>query len=216
MMVRLLCACFFSLLLLGLIPYLNRSRTAKELPIVSYRLHPFETKVTPIPKPAPLSKVEEKLEKAMEVSTTIPKPIMLPLSIPVSAMISSDLKFSASAMPGIYAKGAETVAIAEVPVIPKTQIFNIQEDNDDHLLNAPKFIVPLRARQLGISGTVTVQWEVNEKGLVENVMVVKSSNPIFDKPAIATIKLYKFKPFVDKSGNPVRVYRNKEFQIEVH
>ena len=63
MIIRLIFASLFTLVLLGLIPYLNRSRTAKELPIVSYRLHSFETKNIPTTLPEPKSEVEVKLEK---------------------------------------------------------------------------------------------------------------------------------------------------------
>ena len=215
MIIRLLGACLFSLMLLGLIPYLNRSRSAKELPIVSYRLHPFETKITPQSLPTPETNMSEKMEKALAISVSIPKPLMLPLSMPVNTLISSELKFSASIMPGIYATGTTDVVIAEAPPKPLTT-YKVQLDNDDHLLSAPPFIVPLRARQLGISGTVIVQWEVNEKGGVENILVVKSSDALFNKPGIATIKQYRYKPFMDKNGHPMRVYFNKEFQIEIH
>ena len=217
MIIRLIFASLFTLVLLGLIPYLNRSRTAKELPIVSYRLHSFETKNIPTTLPEPKSEVEVKLEKAVTISTAIPQPKLQPLSMPINAMISSNLKFTASTFSGSYAKGGELASGTESLIqSPPVLELNFQPDGGDHLLFGPKPITPLRARQLGLNGTVMAQFEVNEKGLVENVKVLKSTTEIFDKPVISAIKQYRFKPYIDQKGNLIKVLLTKEFLFEVH
>ena len=52
-------------------------------------------------------------------------------------------------------------------------------------------------------GTVYILFLVGTDGRVENPIVQKSSDPIFEKPALAAIKQWKFEPG-KRSGQPVR------------
>jgi len=63
---------------------------------------------------------------------------------------------------------------------------------------------PGRALALGLEGYATVSFDVNETGLVENVVVVASSNPIFDKAAIDAALRFRYRPPV-VDGEPRRV-----------
>ncbi len=65
---------------------------------------------------------------------------------------------------------------------------------------APEF--PVMARQLHLSGTVTIEVLIAENGSVENVSAV-SGNPVLTKPAMDTLKKWKFKPFT-ADGAPVK------------
>lgn len=216
MTIRLLFACFFSLVLLGLIPYLNRGRTAKELPIVSYRLHSFETKIAPEPIQEIQEKTEEKLERSVAISAMIPRPALVPIQMNIPTTINTNLKFEFSNFTGTSTivstertsseiVGAEKLVVQEAVAL---------EDNDDHLLFAPKPIVPLRAIQLGLSGSVKAQFDVNEKGAVENITILKISHPIYEKSVLAALKQYRFKPYTDSKGNPIKTSKIKEFQFE--
>lgn len=215
MMFRLFFAITCSLFLLGLIPYLNRSRTASELAVISYRLNSFETKLTPPIESIPEPEIIREKAKSVEVTMDIPRPLLTPLSVPVSAQINTGIQFSASALPAIYAKGSGNTVSNDIPKTSLVQNFTFQQDGGDHLLYGPKPITPLRARQLGLTGNVTVQWDVDEKGLVENVTVIKSSNEIFNKPVIVAVKQYRFKPYLDQNGKLVKVTLTKEFEFEV-
>lgn len=53
---------------------------------------------------------------------------------------------------------------------------------------------PELARKAGIEGRVFVKVLVNEQGKVDSVVVLKSTNPIFIKPAIAAAKQFVFTP----------------------
>ena len=216
MTIRLLFACLLSLALLGLIPYLNKSRTAKEMPIVSYRLHSFETKNTPVPMPVEKKEVEIKLEKAIEISTVIPKPMLLPTTMSIQSTVSPNLQFLATSFSGSSVKSGDSVPVTDVPVQVALPNLNYQLDGGDHLIFGPKPNTPLRARQMGINGSVKAQFEVNEKGLVENIQILNSSNEIFDKPVKTAIKQYRFKPYTDQNGNLIKVLLTKEFLFEVH
>ncbi len=215
MIIRLLFASVCSLLLLGAIPYLNKARAPKEKSIISYRLHSFEAKLTPPPTPEPEPQIVEKIEKAVEVLTTISKPTLAQIAQPMPHIVSSELSFSSSAFVGGFSN-TDTVIVSKVPIKPSMEAPTFQADGSDHLLYAPKPIVPLRAKQLGISGIVNAQWEVNELGQVENIKILSSSNAIFDKSVIHALKQYRFKPYTDEDGKLIRVIRNREFQIEVH
>ena len=216
MILRLIFAAICSLMILGLMPYLNRARASSDKAIVSYRLHPFETKVDqPLlveEKPA----IVEKIAQTVTIETTIPKPVMNVAMPTINKIVSSELTFSAGAFVGSYASGHEnSVIVAEAPEKLNVQPLLLQMDGNDHLLYGPKPITPLRARQQGINGSVMVQFEVNEKGLVENVKVLKSSDDLFVKAVVNAVKQYRFRPFTDDNGVPIRVSRAKEISFEI-
>ena len=64
----------------------------------------------------------------------------------------------------------------------------------------PEF--PMIARQLHITGSVMIEVVIAESGAVETVSAV-SGNPVLTKPAMDTLKKWKFKPFT-ADGAPVK------------
>lgn len=75
---------------------------------------------------------------------------------------------------------------------------------------------PMRASTKGLEGTVLVQYDVTTLGTVENVVVVESSNNIFNKAAIAAAYRFKYKPrIVDGMPYESRGLRNLfRFEME--
>ena len=64
---------------------------------------------------------------------------------------------------------------------------------------------PARAIERGIEGSVTVEFTVTEKGIVEDPVVVESDPPgIFDRAALNAALKFKYKPKV-VDGQPIRV-----------
>jgi protein TonB len=57
-------------------------------------------------------------------------------------------------------------------------------------------VYPARAISQGLEGTVLVQFDVGSNGQVANVVVVESSNRVFEKAAIQAAERFKFKPRV--------------------
>ena len=53
---------------------------------------------------------------------------------------------------------------------------------------------PREMRSQGVSGLVMVKGTIDEQGNVAETEISKSSNENFDKPAIAALKKWKFKP----------------------
>lgn len=65
-------------------------------------------------------------------------------------------------------------------------------------------VYPESLRREGVSGMVSVNVTVDEKGNVTSTSINKSTNPEFDAPALAAVAQWKFKP-AKKSGQPVAV-----------
>jgi protein TonB len=63
---------------------------------------------------------------------------------------------------------------------------------------------PDELRREGVSGIVTVKCTIDEKGDVVDPQVEKSTNPAFDRPAVAALKKWKFKP-AKQDGAPVAI-----------
>lgn len=63
---------------------------------------------------------------------------------------------------------------------------------------------PNELRREGVSGIVTVKCTIDEQGNVQEPEVEKSTNGAFDKPAIAALKKWKFKP-AKQDGAPVSI-----------
>jgi protein TonB len=55
---------------------------------------------------------------------------------------------------------------------------------------------PIRAASLGLEGYVVVQFDVMANGHVSNIVIIESTNSIFDKAAIKAARRFKFKPRV--------------------
>lgn len=63
---------------------------------------------------------------------------------------------------------------------------------------------PDELRREGVSGLVMVKCSIDEQGNVTETTVEKSSNAAFEKPAIAAVKKWKFKP-AKQDGAPVAI-----------
>ncbi len=80
----------------------------------------------------------------------------------------------------------------------------------------PKY--PRAALISGVEGWVLLEIDVTEAGLVENVRVLDGEQKnMFASEARRAVSLYKYRPFVDKDGNPVRKDGHQvrvEFKLE--
>src|SRR6266496_5874431 len=63
---------------------------------------------------------------------------------------------------------------------------------------------PDELRREGVSGLVMIKCSIDAQGNVSEAEVEKSSNAAFEKPAVAAVKKWKFKP-AKQDGNPVAV-----------
>lgn len=77
---------------------------------------------------------------------------------------------------------------------------------------APEF--PLEMQMAGIGGSVKLAYLVNEEGNVEEVIVLASNNPWFDRPAIESVFKWHFEPG-RKEGKPVRTWIKQDVDFHV-
>lgn len=57
-------------------------------------------------------------------------------------------------------------------------------------------VYPVRARTYGIEGYVVVQFDVTANGQVVNVVIIESTDAVFDSAAIKAAERFKFRPRV--------------------
>lgn len=64
--------------------------------------------------------------------------------------------------------------------------------------------IPKRAYKLQISGSVTVEYTITESGTVKDVVIVESSNKLFNKSAMVAARKFRYLPKVE-GGKTVEV-----------
>ncbi len=92
------------------------------------------------------------------------------------------------------------VGVPAAPSVPQTQRPSFAQFgvSDGPLINIIKVqpTYPAAAAARGLDGTVVVQFDVTAMGVVENVVVVESTNKKFNKAAIEAALRFKYKPRV--------------------
>lgn len=94
--------------------------------------------------------------------------------------------------PVLFACALLSSAAAQSKTEPPVPVRTVAPDYPDEL------------RREGVSGLVMVKCEIDVQGNVTTTEVEKSSNPAFEKPALAAVKKWKFKP-AKQDGNPVAI-----------
>jgi TonB family protein len=104
--------------------------------------------------------------------------------------------------------------------IPGSDVYKIFNDNPDIGYVSPKFsgnnhtiieflgnqlVYPKDARENGITGTVKVYIDINEKGEVEDVCVSQGTNIFLDKESVRVLKNLKFVSPPYLNGKAVKV-----------
>ncbi len=74
---------------------------------------------------------------------------------------------------------------------------------------------PVPALIQGIEGYVIVQYDVRMSGVVDNIVVVESSNDIFDAAAVAAVGKFLYKPRVIDGVNKDTKGLKRKFQFEI-
>ena len=74
--------------------------------------------------------------------------------------------------------------------------------------------IPASFSRTGSSGLVTVSFLVDEKGLVQQAAVEKSSDPELNEPALLAIRKWRFKP-ARKEGTPVAMRVSIPIKFEI-
>ncbi|MEW6744604.1 MAG: TonB family protein [Planctomycetota bacterium] len=77
-------------------------------------------------------------------------------------------------------------------------------DQAPRVLYQPGPVLSGKVRQRA-PGTVHIVFSVDERGKVENAVVQSSTDPVFDKPALAAVRQWKFESG-KRNGRPVRFH----------
>ena len=82
-------------------------------------------------------------------------------------------------------------------------------------MKAPIPDYPERARRDKLTGSVVIAVAISAQGNVEDAKVVRSSNPVFERNAIDTVRQWKFEP-ASQDGKPVAVQLQTEMTFNLH
>jgi protein TonB len=74
---------------------------------------------------------------------------------------------------------------------------------------------PEIARQNNVQGSVWTTIWVDQTGEVKLVLVEKSSDSMLNPPSIEAARQFKFKPALDKSGNPIAIWLTIPFHFRL-
>ena len=172
-------------------------QTLAKPPTTDLTLRSVDTAKLEAPEPPPEMEPEEEPEpeeKPPELAEDVP-----PLDIS-QLELALNPGFSQGLMGGDFAVKLNTVvsdgqsidalfSIADLDQLPRVMYQPGPTLNKDLRKKAP--------------GKVYIVFVVDKKGRVENPIVQKSSNPVFEKPAIAAVKQWKFEPG-KRNGQVVR------------
>ena len=99
---------------------------------------------------------------------------------------------------------------AELPAAPASErIFSVSELN---LVRNPPPTFPRRAAAAERDGWVELNFRVDERGLVFDSEVVRSSHPVFESAALSALRKWRFKPYLE-DGKPVSVRSGVRFSF---
>jgi protein TonB len=167
-------------------------------------VRPMETTNAPPPPPPPPE--EEKKEEETEPEETPPQ-----LEEPTQPLDLSQLELALN--PGGEGSGGFGGSDLVIRLSGKPGEGGASSENQDLFSDAdldqkprgvymPNPVLSAEARRK-TPGTVHVIFIVNENGRVENPIVQSASDPVFERPALAAVKQWKFEPG-KRAGQPVR------------
>jgi TonB family protein len=108
---------------------------------------------------------------------------------------------------------------ADAGVAPDYQTWSFRQDTVfvlfmmPHLLNRPKPEYPEAARAAGKEGEVDIKILIGKDGIPRKPLIVSSSDPVFNDPAINAMMRCRFRPAI-KHGQPVAVWTTVPFHFK--
>jgi|GEM_PF-4029534 len=74
---------------------------------------------------------------------------------------------------------------------------------------------PAEARAKGLTGKVTLELIIDEKGHVADARVLKSTHEVFDQPSLDAVRKWTFSPPLTGTGQPVMAYHVVTFRFSL-
>jgi protein TonB len=160
-------------------------------------LETVEVANLPPPPPPPEEEPEEEQqeqEQAPELDEEAPPLDLAQLELALAPGFGEGL------MGGDFAVKLEAVSAGEDDV---DALFSMADlDQKPRVVYQPSPIVDAKVRKKA-PGTVYVLFVVDQDGRVESPIVQRSTDPVFERPALAAVKQWKFEPG-KRNGEPVR------------
>lgn len=151
----------------------------------------------PPPPPSP----EMETPPPPEPEEAEPPPELNERSMPLS-LGDLDLDISAGSG-GVF---GSRLAFGGGQALAEVAIFDIADlDQRPRPISQVKPRYPLELKKAKITGSVVLLFVLNENGRVEDLRVEASSRPEFEKPALAAVRKWRFKPGT-REGKAVRSY----------
>lgn len=152
---------------------------------------------SPPPPPSP----EMETPPPPEPEEAEPPPELNEQSMPLS-LGDLDLDVSAGSG-GVF---GSRLAFDGGQALAEVAIFDIADlDQRPRPISQVKPRYPLELKKAKITGSVVLLFVLNENGRVEDLRVEASSRPEFEKPALAAVRKWRFKPGT-REGKAVRSY----------
>jgi len=131
-------------------------------------------------------------------SSPVPQPKDVPDVVPDKSEptpVAHEMQDQSSDVAGLQKEKPEVAQRAPATTGPVTDV--------PYYKVKPKY--PKDALLSGVEGNVKLQIDVKEDGSVENIQVTGGENlNFFESAARNAVSKYKYKPFVDEHGNPIR------------
>ena len=180
----------------------------------------------PKPEPAKLPAEKPKIETPRPIAAAPPKPKPEPAPVQIAELRALP-ELSLPKVVKVEPNMEQAAAPAPAPVPPPAPVKTTEPAPAK--LEPPKPVVttPIQvveqfspdytdqARREGIEGVVTLEFEVAEAGVAENMRVVRSIDPGLDRKAMEALAKWRFRP-ATADGKPVRkrARASMEFKLE--
>jgi len=172
-------------------------QTISRPPVADVLLQAIDTANVPPPPPPPMEEPEQEPEPEEEPPELVEAQPLLDLS---QLTLALDPHLSEGWMEGDFAVKLNTAVSASEN---SDALFTLAElDQQPRVIYQPSPILSRKVRKKA-PGKVYVIFVVNKSGRVESPVVQTASDPVFESPALAAVKKWKFEPG-KRNGRAVR------------
>lgn len=172
-------------------------QTVSRPPDTDLILQSVDTADLPPPPPPPEQEPEEEPEPEVQPPELTEETVPLDLS---QLELALNPGFGGDFAAGDFAVKLETVAATTQSV---DTLFSIADlDSKPRVVYQPGPVVSAKVRKRA-PGTVTILFIVDQQGRVQDPIIQKSTDPVFESSALAAVKQWKFEPG-KRNGQSVR------------
>lgn len=186
---------------LGLFLLLPLVQVISETPPPDLDLRVMSTADVPPPPPPPEEEPEQEEEQQQEKPPQLEEDSQ-PLDLS-QLELALNPGVSEGAMGGDFAIKLNALGAAGAGGDNVDSLFSLADlDQKPRVVHQPGPVLDAAARRK-TPGTVHILFVVDEQGRVENPVVQKSTDPVFERPALSAVRQWRFEPG-KRNGKPVR------------